>query len=167
MLPIPQFQIQLFFIGSIVYSIPALLNSIPQTICSCLAGVALPKSWVFSLTGSNYNIVRVPPQKSQPSDSSLQGAEVLCTIQPENRMKPAYYHSFGERTLLLLSRPSPSLPEMPERGSWSCKSEMMESGPIIWNATDVIYQSAGIKSSRTGNVIGKIKLMKSIAPSHE
>lgn len=161
MLPISHFQIQLLFIGSIVYSTRHSSRGEPilQSICSWLAGITVPKSWPFSLTGFNYNIIRVPPQKSQPSDSSLQGAEVLCTIEPEDRMKPSYYHSFGEKTILLLSRPFPSLLEMPERGGWSCESGMMKSGPIIWDAAAVIYHTAWIKSSRTGNVIWKIKLM--------
>ncbi|XP_063167533.1 carotenoid-cleaving dioxygenase, mitochondrial isoform X1 [Candoia aspera] len=57
--------------------------------------------------GSNYNIIRVPPQKSHPDDSSLQGAEVLCTIEPENRMKPSYYHSFGmsENYVIFIEQP--------------------------------------------------------------
>ncbi|XP_070808750.1 carotenoid-cleaving dioxygenase, mitochondrial-like isoform X1 [Pituophis catenifer annectens] len=61
----------------------------------------------YGTHGSNYNIIRVPPQKSQPSDSSLQGAEVLCTIQPRNRMKPAYYHSFGmtENYVVFIEQP--------------------------------------------------------------
>ncbi|XP_032084876.1 beta,beta-carotene 9',10'-oxygenase-like isoform X2 [Thamnophis elegans] len=61
----------------------------------------------YGMHGSNYNIIRVPPQKSQPSDSSLQGAEVLCTIQPEDRMKSAYYHSFGmsENYLIFIEQP--------------------------------------------------------------
>ncbi|XP_077162196.1 carotenoid-cleaving dioxygenase, mitochondrial-like isoform X2 [Paroedura picta] len=45
--------------------------------------------------GSNYNIIRIPPKKTGPKDTSLQGAKVLCTIQPKERMKPSYYHSFG------------------------------------------------------------------------
>ncbi|XP_054854612.1 carotenoid-cleaving dioxygenase, mitochondrial [Eublepharis macularius] len=45
--------------------------------------------------GSNYNIIQIPPQKSSPDDTNLQGAKILCTIQPQNKMKPSYYHSFG------------------------------------------------------------------------
>ncbi|XP_060107652.1 carotenoid-cleaving dioxygenase, mitochondrial-like [Heteronotia binoei] len=45
--------------------------------------------------GSNYNIIKVPPQKSSPEETSLQGAKILCTIQPEEKMKPSYYHSFA------------------------------------------------------------------------
>ncbi|XP_053125224.1 carotenoid-cleaving dioxygenase, mitochondrial isoform X2 [Hemicordylus capensis] len=45
--------------------------------------------------GSNYNIIKIPPQGSGSHDSSLQGAKVLCTIEPEDKMKPSYYHSFG------------------------------------------------------------------------
>ncbi|XP_015273498.1 PREDICTED: beta,beta-carotene 9',10'-oxygenase [Gekko japonicus] len=45
--------------------------------------------------GSNYNIIQIPPQKSGPEDTSLQGAKILCTIQPKDRMKPSYYHSFA------------------------------------------------------------------------
>nr|XP_056716206.1 carotenoid-cleaving dioxygenase, mitochondrial [Euleptes europaea] len=45
--------------------------------------------------GSKYNIIQIPPQKSSPEDTSLKGAKILCSIQPENKMKPSYYHSFG------------------------------------------------------------------------
>ncbi|XP_069470373.1 carotenoid-cleaving dioxygenase, mitochondrial-like isoform X2 [Ambystoma mexicanum] len=44
--------------------------------------------------GSSYNIIRVPPQKLDASDS-LQGAQVVCSIAPRDRMRPSYYHSFG------------------------------------------------------------------------
>ncbi|XP_030393877.1 beta,beta-carotene 9',10'-oxygenase isoform X1 [Gopherus evgoodei] len=44
--------------------------------------------------GSSYNIIRIPPQKSN-CDDTLQGAKVLCSIAPAEKMKPSYYHSFG------------------------------------------------------------------------
>uniref|UniRef100_A0A8D0KMX0 Carotenoid-cleaving dioxygenase, mitochondrial n=1 Tax=Salvator merianae TaxID=96440 RepID=A0A8D0KMX0_SALMN len=49
----------------------------------------------FGKHGSSYNIICVPPQKTGPSDSSLEGAKVVCAIAPEIRTKPSYYHSFG------------------------------------------------------------------------
>nr|XP_056716223.1 carotenoid-cleaving dioxygenase, mitochondrial-like [Euleptes europaea] len=45
--------------------------------------------------GSKYNIIQIPPQKSSPEDTNLKGAKILCSIQPEEKMKPSYYHSFG------------------------------------------------------------------------
>ncbi|XP_042330816.1 beta,beta-carotene 9',10'-oxygenase isoform X2 [Sceloporus undulatus] len=45
--------------------------------------------------GSNYNIICVPPQTPGSDNSSLLGAKVVCTIEPDDRMKPSYYHSFG------------------------------------------------------------------------
>uniref|UniRef100_A0A8B9S2E3 Carotenoid-cleaving dioxygenase, mitochondrial n=1 Tax=Apteryx owenii TaxID=8824 RepID=A0A8B9S2E3_APTOW len=44
--------------------------------------------------GSRYNIIQIPPQKSNCSDV-LEGAKVLCSIAPVDKMKPSYYHSFG------------------------------------------------------------------------
>ncbi|XP_048368328.1 carotenoid-cleaving dioxygenase, mitochondrial isoform X3 [Sphaerodactylus townsendi] len=57
--------------------------------------------------GSNYNIIQIPPQKSSPEDANLQGAKILCTIQPENKMKPSYYHSFGmsENFVIFIEQP--------------------------------------------------------------
>nr|XP_020648833.1 beta,beta-carotene 9',10'-oxygenase isoform X1 [Pogona vitticeps]XP_020648839.1 beta,beta-carotene 9',10'-oxygenase isoform X1 [Pogona vitticeps] len=57
--------------------------------------------------GSNYNIICVPPQTPGSSDSSLEGAKVLCTIEPEDRMRPSYYHSFGmsENYVIFLEQP--------------------------------------------------------------
>ena len=47
------------------------------------------------LAGALYNIVRVPPEKKDSTDS-LQGATVLCSIMPANKSHPSYYHSFGD-----------------------------------------------------------------------
>uniref|UniRef100_A0A8D0H342 Carotenoid-cleaving dioxygenase, mitochondrial n=1 Tax=Sphenodon punctatus TaxID=8508 RepID=A0A8D0H342_SPHPU len=56
--------------------------------------------------GSNYNIIRVPPQKSSNGDT-LQGAKILCTIAPSEKMKPSYYHSFGmsENHVIFIEQP--------------------------------------------------------------
>ena len=56
-------------------------------VCVCLHLVLL--------AGALYNIVRVPPEKAD-STESLQGATVLCSIMPANKSHPSYYHSFGE-----------------------------------------------------------------------
>ncbi|XP_018427126.1 PREDICTED: beta,beta-carotene 9',10'-oxygenase-like [Nanorana parkeri] len=48
----------------------------------------------YGKDGTRYNIIRVPPQKSS-SGETLEGAKVICSIEPERKMKPAYYHSFG------------------------------------------------------------------------
>ncbi|XP_072283191.1 carotenoid-cleaving dioxygenase, mitochondrial [Pyxicephalus adspersus] len=48
----------------------------------------------YGKDGTRYNIIRVPPQKSS-SGETLEGAQVVCSIEPEEKMKPAYYHSFG------------------------------------------------------------------------
>ncbi|XP_033028386.1 beta,beta-carotene 9',10'-oxygenase isoform X2 [Lacerta agilis] len=57
--------------------------------------------------GSNYNIICVPPQTLGSDDSSLQGAKVLCSIEPEDKMKPSYYHSFGmsENYVIFIEQP--------------------------------------------------------------
>ncbi|XP_061448268.1 carotenoid-cleaving dioxygenase, mitochondrial [Rhineura floridana] len=61
----------------------------------------------FGKHGTNYNIIRIPPQPSHPDESSLQGATVLCTIEPEEKMKPSYYHSFGmsENYVIFIEQP--------------------------------------------------------------
>ncbi|XP_075695865.1 carotenoid-cleaving dioxygenase, mitochondrial-like [Rhinoderma darwinii] len=48
----------------------------------------------YGKDGTRYNIFRVPPQKSIPGET-LEGAQVVCSIEPEEKMKFAYYHSFG------------------------------------------------------------------------
>lgn len=48
----------------------------------------------YGKEGTRYNIIRVPPQKSGEGET-LEGAQVVCSIEPEEKMKPAYYHSFG------------------------------------------------------------------------
>ncbi|CAN2389993.1 Beta-carotene oxygenase [Pristimantis euphronides] len=48
----------------------------------------------YGKEGTCYNIIKVPPQKSRAGDT-LEGAEVVCSIKAEEKMKPAYYHSFG------------------------------------------------------------------------
>uniref|UniRef100_A0A8C4UA28 Carotenoid-cleaving dioxygenase, mitochondrial n=1 Tax=Falco tinnunculus TaxID=100819 RepID=A0A8C4UA28_FALTI len=56
--------------------------------------------------GSSYNIIQVPPQKSNCSDT-LEGAKVLCSIAPMDKMKPSYYHSFGmsENYIIFIEQP--------------------------------------------------------------
>ena len=51
------------------------------------------------VSGALYNIIRVPPEKSDSKDT-LHGAKVLCSIVPVNKFHPSYYHSFGETALL-------------------------------------------------------------------
>ncbi|KAM4704170.1 carotenoid-cleaving dioxygenase, mitochondrial-like isoform 2-T2 [Rhinophrynus dorsalis] len=48
----------------------------------------------YGKQGTRYNIIRVPAQKSD-SEESLEGAQVVCSIEPRHKMKPSYYHSFG------------------------------------------------------------------------
>ncbi|XP_074832820.1 carotenoid-cleaving dioxygenase, mitochondrial [Carettochelys insculpta] len=56
--------------------------------------------------GSTYNIIRIPPQKSS-CDNTLQGAKVLCSIAPAEKLKPSYYHSFGmsENYVIFIEQP--------------------------------------------------------------
>lgn len=46
------------------------------------------------VTGALYNIIRVPPEKSEAAET-LHGAKVLCSIVPKHKSRPSYYHSFG------------------------------------------------------------------------
>ncbi|KAM3920985.1 carotenoid-cleaving dioxygenase, mitochondrial-like [Leptodactylus fuscus] len=60
----------------------------------------------YGKDGTCYNIIRVPPQKSNEAET-LEGAEVICSIKPEEKMKPAYYHSFGmsENYIVFVEQP--------------------------------------------------------------
>ncbi|XP_069470374.1 carotenoid-cleaving dioxygenase, mitochondrial-like [Ambystoma mexicanum] len=44
--------------------------------------------------GSSYNIIRIPPQRSD-DDETLEGAQIVCSIDPVDKRKPSYYHSFA------------------------------------------------------------------------
>ncbi|KAM9299371.1 carotenoid-cleaving dioxygenase, mitochondrial-like [Gastrophryne carolinensis] len=48
----------------------------------------------YGKDGTRYNIIKVPAQRSS-SEETLEGAQVICSIEPKEKMKPAYYHSFG------------------------------------------------------------------------
>ncbi|KAM8927666.1 carotenoid-cleaving dioxygenase, mitochondrial-like [Pelodytes ibericus] len=48
----------------------------------------------YGKQGTCYNIIRVPAQKSH-SEETLEGAKVICSIKPKDKMKPSYYHSFA------------------------------------------------------------------------
>lgn len=61
---------------------------------------ALTSSMHIWFPGALYNIIRVPPEKTEASDT-LQGAKVLCSIVPKDKSHPSYYHSFGEFGLCL------------------------------------------------------------------
>lgn len=56
--------------------------------------------------GTSYNIIRVPPQKLDSSDT-LEGAQVVCSIAPKDKMRPSYYHSFGmtENYVIFVEQP--------------------------------------------------------------
>nr|KAF6436982.1 beta-carotene oxygenase 2 [Molossus molossus] len=51
----------------------------------------------FKLSGSCYNIIRVPPEKVDLGDT-IHGAQVICSIASAESLKPSYYHSFGMTT---------------------------------------------------------------------
>lgn len=55
--------------------------------------------YIKTIPGALYNIIKVPPEKTDAKDT-LQGAKVLCSIVPENKSHPSYYHSFGKPALL-------------------------------------------------------------------
>ncbi|XP_053546289.1 carotenoid-cleaving dioxygenase, mitochondrial [Bombina bombina] len=60
----------------------------------------------YGKQGTKYNIIRVPAQKSS-SGETLEGAQVICSIVPENNMRPSYYHSFGmtENYVIFVEQP--------------------------------------------------------------
>ncbi|XP_075047215.1 carotenoid-cleaving dioxygenase, mitochondrial-like isoform X1 [Mixophyes fleayi] len=60
----------------------------------------------YGKDGTRYNIIRVPSQTSS-SGETLDGAQVVCSIEPEKKMKPAYYHSFGmsENYIVFVEQP--------------------------------------------------------------
>ncbi|XP_057676671.1 carotenoid-cleaving dioxygenase, mitochondrial-like [Corythoichthys intestinalis] len=61
----------------------------------------------YGITGPQYNIIAVPPEKSDAEDT-LQGAKVLCSITPASRTQPSYYHSFAmsENYFVFIEQPS-------------------------------------------------------------
>ncbi|XP_058866075.1 carotenoid-cleaving dioxygenase, mitochondrial-like isoform X1 [Acipenser ruthenus] len=60
----------------------------------------------YSRQGTRYNIIRIPPQKTNDSDT-LQGAQIICSIPPQDGAKPSYYHSFGmtENYVVFIEQP--------------------------------------------------------------
>ncbi|XP_053341396.1 carotenoid-cleaving dioxygenase, mitochondrial [Clarias gariepinus] len=60
----------------------------------------------YGRKGALYNIIRVPP-KTEDSDETLHGAEVLCSIFPAEKNKPSYYHSFAmsENYVVFIEQP--------------------------------------------------------------
>ncbi|XP_061608833.1 carotenoid-cleaving dioxygenase, mitochondrial-like isoform X2 [Phyllopteryx taeniolatus] len=61
----------------------------------------------YGSQGSAYNIICVPPEKSNAEDT-LQGAKILCSIAPANKFHPSYYHSFAmsENYVVFIEQPS-------------------------------------------------------------
>ncbi|XP_049598324.1 carotenoid-cleaving dioxygenase, mitochondrial isoform X2 [Syngnathus scovelli] len=57
--------------------------------------------------GSMYNIIRVPPEKTNAEDT-LQGAQILCSIPSTNKFQPSYYHSFAmsKNYVVFIEQPS-------------------------------------------------------------
>ncbi|XP_029429220.1 LOW QUALITY PROTEIN: beta,beta-carotene 9',10'-oxygenase [Rhinatrema bivittatum] len=60
----------------------------------------------FGRHGLVYNIIRIPPQKVN-QEETLEGAQVVCSLAPENKLKPSYYHTFGmtENFIVFVEQP--------------------------------------------------------------
>ncbi|XP_040007461.1 beta,beta-carotene 9',10'-oxygenase-like isoform X1 [Xiphias gladius] len=60
----------------------------------------------YGSKGALYNIIRVPPEKTDAKDT-LQGAKILCSIVPANKSHPSYYHSFAmsENYVVFIEQP--------------------------------------------------------------
>lgn len=60
----------------------------------------------YGRRGVLYNIIRVPPEKTE-SEDTLQGAKILCSIVPANKSHPSYYHSFAmsENYVVFIEQP--------------------------------------------------------------
>ncbi|XP_029956272.1 beta,beta-carotene 9',10'-oxygenase-like [Salarias fasciatus] len=60
----------------------------------------------YGSKGALYNIIRVPPEKTDGKDT-LQGAKILCSIVPANKSHPSYYHSFAmsENYVVFIEQP--------------------------------------------------------------
>ncbi|CAB1458505.1 unnamed protein product [Pleuronectes platessa] len=60
----------------------------------------------YSSKGGLYNIIRVPPTK-ETEDETLERATVLCSITPDDKSKPSYYHSFAmsENYVVFIEQP--------------------------------------------------------------
>lgn len=61
----------------------------------CQSKCVLKVKRCIMIPGALYNIIRVPPEKTEATDT-LQGAKVLCSIVPKDKSHPSYYHSFGK-----------------------------------------------------------------------
>ncbi|XP_034034981.1 beta,beta-carotene 9',10'-oxygenase [Thalassophryne amazonica] len=60
----------------------------------------------YGSKGALYNIISVPPEKTDAEDT-LQGARIVCSIVPANRSHPSYYHSFAmsENYVVFIEQP--------------------------------------------------------------
>ncbi|XP_068186443.1 carotenoid-cleaving dioxygenase, mitochondrial [Antennarius striatus] len=60
----------------------------------------------YGAKGAMYNIIRVPPEKTNAPDT-LQGAKILCSILPKDKSHPSYYHSFAmtENYVVFIEQP--------------------------------------------------------------
>uniref|UniRef100_A0A8C4DEU4 Carotenoid-cleaving dioxygenase, mitochondrial n=1 Tax=Dicentrarchus labrax TaxID=13489 RepID=A0A8C4DEU4_DICLA len=60
----------------------------------------------YGSKGALYNIIRVPPEKTDATDT-LQGAKILCSIVPASKSHPSYYHSFAmsENYVVFIEQP--------------------------------------------------------------
>uniref|UniRef100_A0A8C6SN15 Beta-carotene oxygenase 2 n=1 Tax=Neogobius melanostomus TaxID=47308 RepID=A0A8C6SN15_9GOBI len=60
----------------------------------------------YSPKGAHYNIIRVPPTKTN-EDETLEGATVLCSIPSKDKSRPSYYHSFAmsEHYVVFIEQP--------------------------------------------------------------
>ncbi|XP_070773100.1 carotenoid-cleaving dioxygenase, mitochondrial-like [Enoplosus armatus] len=60
----------------------------------------------YGSKGALYNIIRVPPEKTDAKDT-LHGAKILCSIVPADKSHPSYYHSFAmsENYVVFIEQP--------------------------------------------------------------
>ncbi|XP_074467747.1 carotenoid-cleaving dioxygenase, mitochondrial-like isoform X2 [Sebastes fasciatus] len=113
--------------------------------------------------GSLYNIIKVPPKKTDGKDT-LEGAQVLCSIVPEDKSHPSYYHSFAMSENYVVFIEQPIKMDLLKIVTCKLRGKALSDG-IYWDPTkETVFH---LVDKRTGKVSQVKYHTKAISTFHQ
>ncbi|CAJ1064109.1 beta%2Cbeta-carotene 9',10'-oxygenase-like isoform X1 [Xyrichtys novacula] len=113
--------------------------------------------------GALYNIIRVPPEKTDAKDT-LQGAKILCSIVPSDKIRPSYYHSFAMSENYVVFIEQPIKMDLLKIITCKLRGKALSEG-IFWDPTQqTVFH---LVNKRTGEVSSVKYHTKAISVFHQ
>lgn len=126
-------------------------------------GTAFNMGNSYGSKGALYNIISVPPAKSNTKDT-LQGAKVLCSIVPADKSHPSYYHSFAMSQNYVVFIEQPIKMDLLKIVTCKLRGKGLSEG-IYWDPKlETVFH---LVDKRTGNVNSVKYHTKAISTFHQ